>query len=65
MKIKCITCKLTRKKVKARSTKHQVHFDINHTTSDLISILVDIIECGLFRIPKGHEAHEDTKMYNI
>ena len=21
--------------------------------------------CGLFRIPKGYEAHEDTKMYNI
>ena len=32
-----------KKKVIARSTKHQVHFSINHATSFLVSTLVDII----------------------
>ena len=31
------------KKVNARSTKHQVHFGINHAISILISTLIDII----------------------
>ena len=30
-------------KVNARSTKHPVHFDINHAISILISTLIDII----------------------
>ena len=41
MKIKCI--KHTKKGVDATSTKHQVHFVINHATSVLMSTLVDII----------------------
>ena len=35
--------KHTRKPVNARSTKHGVHFGINHATSVLISTLVDIM----------------------
>ena len=38
---KCI--KHTRKKVNARSTKHQVNFGINCAISILISTLIDII----------------------
>ena len=41
VKIKCI--KHTRKPVKARSTKHQVHLGINHATSVLINTLVEIM----------------------
>ena len=35
--------KHTRKKVNARSKKHQVHFGINRAISILISTLIDII----------------------
>ena len=41
VKIKCF--KHTRKPVEARSTKHQVHFGINHATFVLINTLIDIM----------------------
>ena len=41
VKVKCI--EHTRKPVKARSTKHQVHLGINHATSILINTFVDIM----------------------
>ena len=39
-------------KVNARSTKHQVHFGINHAISILISTLIDIIFV-IFKNDKG------------
>ena len=35
--------KHTRKKVNARSTKHQVHFGINSAISKLINTLIDFV----------------------
>ena len=47
-----ICIKHTRKKVNARSTKHQVHFGINRAISILISTLIDIIFV-IFKNDKG------------
>ena len=41
MKINVLS--IQEKKVNARSTKHQVHFGINHAISILISTLINII----------------------
>ena len=58
------------KKVNARSTKHQVHFSINHAISILICTLIDIIfvifknDRGILDYNKVHfivtEMKEDT-----
>ena len=68
MKINVLS--IQRKKVNARSTKHQVHFGINHAISILISTLIDIIfvifknDRGILDYQKMHfivtEMKEDT-----
>ena len=50
--VKINVLSIQEKKVNARSTKHQVHFGINHAISILISTLIDIIFV-IFKNDKG------------